>query len=404
MIMRILCLFPVLRHANAELTFTGAERQFIEICKRWIELGSDVDIVGTYFSIKLCETFGLKADETYACEPTFFRFIGAESFVDIHKICKLIPSKKYDFIYCPNEPFEYVACSVIAKKKLKLPLIASVNLFHPRDVTVWETVKMAIEYAPYRGVKVHLKSIPQRLLFAFKKRVRVSFLKKADLIFAISKYVKDLLLKVGIDKGRIYETSSGIAYYDIRNIAPFNSKKFDACFLGAIIPRKGILDLIRAWVKIVKVKPEAKLVIIGHGTGYYRKKVEKFILDHNLQNNVIMTGFVTEERKYALLKQSRIFVFPSYLESFAQVVWEAMACGLPIIAYKLPVYEEFCGNNIIYVNIGDIEGLAIKILELLRDDALQEKMRRVGYKIAEKYDWDNVARRQFEIIRRYLRS
>jgi len=401
--MKILCIFPVLRHANSELTFTGAERQFIEICKRWIKFGSNVDIIGTHFSIKLCKAFGLEAEETYKCKPTFLKFAGIESFIDLHKICKLIPPKRYDFIYCPNEPFEYVVCSVIAKRKLKLPLVASVNLYHPRDVKMWESFKMAIEYAPYRGIRVHLKSVPQKLLFAFKKGIRTSLLKKADLIFAISKYVKNLLLKVGIDKRRIYETSSGIAYNEIRSISSFHSKKFDACFLGAIIPRKGVLDLVRAWDKVTEVKPNAKLVIIGHGAGYYKKRIEKFILDHNLQKNVVMTGFVTEEKKYALLKQSRIFIMPSFLEACPLVIWEAMACGLPVIAYKLSVYEEFFGDNIIYVNKGDVKGLASEILELLKDEELQQKMRQVGYKIAEKYDWDNVARRQLEIIRKYLR-
>jgi len=400
--MKILCFFPIFRSVKAKATFLGAERQFAEICKRWVKLGNEVHIVGTNYAKKLCEKFGLKV-EAYTSEPTVLKLVGLEDYVNIRKMCKTIPNGRFDFIYCPSEPFEYVFPSVIAKKQLKTRVVGSVNLFHPDDVSMWSSFKNALAYAGYRGGIAHLKSIPRRLLFAFKKNTRTLLLKKMDLIFTVSEYIKNLLVKVGIDEERIYPVSSGIDYNYIRSIPSPQDKKFDACFLGAIIPRKGVLDLVRAWAKVVKVKPSAKLAIVGEGSGLYLAKVKEFIAKHNLRNNVVMTGFVPEERKYKLLKQSKIFVFPSYLESFAQVICEAMACGLPVVAYQLPVYKEFYGNNIAYVRSGDIDALATTIIHLFDNENLQREMRGKGYKIAKQYDWNRIANYELKVITQHLK-
>jgi glycosyltransferase involved in cell wall biosynthesis len=232
--------------------------------------------------------------------------------------------------------------------------------------------------------------------------VRTSFLKKADLIFAVSRYLKDLLLKAGMDEKRIYITASGIDYNYISSIYDSKKKMFDACFIGAIIPRKGVFDLVRAWSKVVKVKPHAKLVIIGYGSGFYYNNIKEFILHHNLQNNILMAGFVSEKEKYELLKQSKIFIFLSYLESFSQVICEALACGLPVIAYNLPVFKEFYDQSILYVNIGDVEEVATKIIELLGNEDLRKEMGQTGHNIAKRYDWENIAKQQIEIIKTHL--
>jgi len=277
-----------------------------------------------------------------------------------------------------------------------------VNLFHPNDVKLMASLRMALEHTTYRGLLVYFKSLPDRLIFVFKKKLRTVLLRKADLIFAVSRFVKKLLIDVGIDEHRVYSTSSGIDYKSIIAVNAPENKLFDACFLGAIIPRKGVFDLVKAWASVVKAKPEAKLAIIGHGTGYYMEAIRKFILDKKMQNNITITGFVSEEEKYRLLKQSKLFVFPSYLEAFPQTVCEAAACKLPIIAYRLPVYPEFYGENIVYVEPGDIESLALKIIELLEDEDMQKRIGDTLFKIAENYDWDKVAEEQLRIIKKQL--
>jgi len=71
--------------------------------------------------------------------------------------------------------------------------------------------------------------------------------------------------------------------------------------------------------------------------------------------------------EFQVLKSSKIFILPSYNESWALVVCEAMACGLPVVAYDLPVFEEVYKKGMILIPIGDIDKFAGAILKLLYD-------------------------------------
>jgi len=213
-------------------------------------------------------------------------------------------------------------------------------------------------------------------------------LRKADLIFAISMHVQGLLLKAGIDKKRIYLISFGIDVAQIPSVN-FEGKVFDACFVGAIIPGKGVLDLVKAWRMVVDLKPDAKLAIVGGGSGFYINRVKQYITDHGLQGNILMTGFVGEEEKYKIMKASKIFVFPSYLEGCPIVVCEALACGLPIVAYELLAYRDFYGSNLTCVSIGNVKELATKIIKLLSDESLRKEVAKGSYHVAKKFDLEN---------------
>ena len=399
--MKILCFFPIFRPSNARLEYLGGERQFVEICKRWVSWGHELHVVGTEYSIRLCREFGFKLYSCYSFEPSPKLAMGFDEILNLRRMCGLIPRENFDFIYCPNESFEYVFPSVIAKKLLNCPLVVSVNLLHPMDISFISSLRLALEYSYYRGIEQYLKSIPERLRFTLKKNLRINFLRKADLIFAISRHVQGLLLKAGIDRERIYFTSSGI---DVAQISSVNveGKVFDACFVGAIIPRKGVLDLVKAWRIVVNSKPDAQLAIVGGGSGFYINKVKQYIADNGLQNNVIMTGFVSEKEKYKIMKASKIFVFPSYLEGCPIVVCEALACGLPVVAYELPAYRDFYGSNLAYVGAGNVKELAAKIIELLDDADMREKLAKAGSHIAKKYDWHNVAKQQIKAIKKCL--
>ena len=57
--------------------------------------------------------------------------------------------------------------------------------------------------------------------------------------------------------------------------------------------------------------------------------------------------------KIKILKQSRLFVLPSFYESWGMVAAEAMAAGLPVVAYSLPVYQDLFSKGINQVKIGD---------------------------------------------------
>jgi|Deesub1362A_J573_1020465.scaffolds.fasta_scaffold00439_24 glycosyltransferase involved in cell wall biosynthesis len=402
--MKILCFFPIYRASGTKNAYSGGERQFVEICKVWKALGNEIHIVGTIYTKRLCEKFGLKA-HIHIFTPVHVRLAGLEEFLNVKKMLDAAPKYRFNLICCPGEPFSYVLSSVLAKKNLKVSLMGNVNLMNPEDLNILSSLKETLTYTEARGGVKFFTTIHERVIFCFKKHLRNLLVKKMDVIFSVSRYIKRLLIKMGIDEKRIYVVRVGVNYFYIRSIVQkfWENKIFDVCFLGNIIPRKGVIDLIKAWRMVVKRRPMAKIVLVGGGKPSYMLKVRNLIEKLGLGRNVLLAGFVPEEEKFKLLAQSKIFVFPSYLEGSPLVLIEAMATGLPIIAYDLPYYRENYGEKIIYVKQGDVKELATTIIHLLEDVFLQERMKKECLELAEQRDWETVAKYELQIAQEFIR-
>lgn len=179
-------------------------------------------------------------------------------------------------------------------------------------------------------------------------------MRRADKVIVFNEVVKDYLINKGFATQRIFIQEVGIDERGIRRIKK-QDKIYDGCFMGRLSPSKGIFDLPRIWQGI-----EGKLLIIGGGG--FAKDVEK--LRTECKENVIFAGHKEGEEKYKLIKQSKVFIFPSYEEGLSLTIKEVLACGVPIIAWDLPVYRALYGKKINVVPIGNIERFREKVREL----------------------------------------
>jgi len=75
-----------------------------------------------------------------------------------------------------------------------------------------------------------------------------------------------------------------------------------------------------------------------------------------------------------------------------------MACGLPVVAYDLPIYDEFFHGNIKTIPQGDIQHFSEEILTFLNDPMLCRRFGAQGMSLASEYDWDEIAKRETEMI------
>lgn len=109
-----------------------------------------------------------------------------------------------------------------------------------------------------------------------------------------------------------------------------NKDKFRLLFLSRIHPKKGISDLLYAWKKIQKSKPNWELVICGYDENQYKKKMINLAASLKLER-VIWKNFVLGEEKDKLFRSSDLFVLLSYSENFGLVVAEALSYQIPVI-------------------------------------------------------------------------
>ena len=287
----------------------------------------------------------------------------------------------------------------------RCPKLKQGVVFAPSDF-LWDTVpcawlKLRNPNARFVGVVWHLVPSPwQRAGASFLQNVLSHFSQRASLL--ILAIIADRVLvptrstmnqlRHILGKKLCVALSGGIDFQKITEL-PEEKKIFDACYLGRLHPAKGIFDLIQVWARVVYEKKDAKLAIIGGGPASVVRRLRKDIDDNHLENNVTLFGEVSHQAVLRLVKKCKILVQPSHEEGFSIAVCEALACGLPVIAYDLPVYRELYADAVIEVPKGDIDSMAKETVSLILDNQRRTLLAQKGISQARKYDWNYVAKR-----------
>lgn len=168
------------------------------------------------------------------------------------------------------------------------------------------------------------------------------------------------------------------------------AKTDHAVYLGRYHPQKGQEDLIEI-ARLFGEKTGKALTIDLMGN----LDPLKAQTPAEMRERFVFHGSVYNEEKFRRLKAGRVFVFPSYHESFGLVILEAMACGVPVVAYDLPVYRGIFDRGIVKVPVGDKPAFASALVRLYADDGYYQQLCRDALEQAAKYDWNSTFTRLF---------
>jgi GalNAc-alpha-(1->4)-GalNAc-alpha-(1->3)-diNAcBac-PP-undecaprenol alpha-1,4-N-acetyl-D-galactosaminyltransferase len=166
---------------------------------------------------------------------------------------------------------------------------------------------------------------------------------------------------------------------------------------GRLCPHKGFATLITAFSEIVHHKPDLTLTIYGEGEE--RQNLEALILKLNLTTHVFLPGIVQDIENVMI--QADLFVFPSHYEGFPNVLCEAMAVGLPVIASNgsgnIDIIREGIDGRVFVV--GDAEQLKKLMEELIEDAPQRVKLSKGAIALPDRFSqasileiWDAVLR------------
>jgi len=368
---KIVCLF------NSFVGISGGDLRFVEIFVRIKSLNKIV--ITPLLGQKLCESKKLDALYIQTTKESHFQNIFLTYFIRILKALSLNMRIGADIIYSTSDFLPDVLPSFLYKRKNKN--------------AKW--VQVIHHVIPSKREGSHLTNVisfcAQRASFFLIKRY-------SDMIITVSSTVKGNLKDLGFTENKIKVNSNGVDASYFEKIVPDKGTSNDGVFIGRLHPSKGIFDLVRIWKIVCKRKP-AKLSIIGDGDQRIKQALNTEIKNHGLSGNIDILGYVDSDQAFQLIRSSKVFVFPSCEEGFGIAILEAMACGLPIVAYSLPVYREVFGNKLVIVPPGDVNSMAKQILYLLENPQVASKMGEANRKFARVYDWNIVAERELVAIK-----
>jgi len=172
--------------------------------------------------------------------------------------------------------------------------------------------------------------------------------------------------------------------------------------VGSLIPRKGVDQILRALARLGGAQSTLNVV----GTGPEEQSLREMATSLGLAGRVTFTGRVEPGEVPALLAEADVFVLASHSEGRPNVVLEAMAAGLPVIASDIPGVSEIVehGHTGLLFDDGDMVQLARCIETLSVDQALQRRLGEEGRNriVSKGLTWPNCARKYVEVYRELL--
>ncbi len=210
------------------------------------------------------------------------------------------------------------------------------------------------------------------------------------------------LLHRGFAEEKTHLIHYGVAREQFKQLnIPKNLTPLIGC-LGRLKKYKSVDHLLEAFVIVRDEIPETQLLIVGDGDD--KPRLQQLAESLGIARAVSFTGFVSEEEKVKHLNRIHIAVNTSAKEGWGLTVIEANACGTPTVSSNVEGLRDAVldGETGLLYEYGDREQLAEKILLLLRDERLRERLTANALQRAKEFDWNIAAKKTMRVIEKVL--
>ncbi|NIV04373.1 MAG: glycosyltransferase, partial [Calditrichae bacterium] len=132
---------------------------------------------------------------------------------------------------------------------------------------------------------------------------------------------------------------------DMEFLACHNIKKPFLLYVGNSYPHKNLEALVRAFQRVLDVKPDCQLVLVGQ-RNYFSERLEEETrgLGLRVPKEINFTGYIDDRDLAKLYRSASLYVFPSLSEGFGLPPLEAMSFGLPVASSNASCLPEILGS------------------------------------------------------------
>ncbi|OPY13635.1 MAG: Glycogen synthase [Syntrophus sp. PtaB.Bin138] len=232
-----------------------------------------------------------------------------------------------------------------------------------------------------------LKGFPRRFAFYLLNRLTA--------LIVLSDEMRDRFSALFKNKP-IYVLRNPVDMKSLSNIEGTPREQNRILFLGWYVPEKGIYELADAVALLIRQGLECSLDLYGTKQ---RQALEKYVNSLKVGDKIRVHGWISGTEKVNALYRSAILALPSYREGMPNVVLEAMATKLPLVATPVGALKEILtdGVNSLICQPRDAAGLASRLRQLLEDDRLRQTL-------AERAFADVKANYDIQVIRSRFRE
>ena len=329
--------------------------------------------------------------------------------VRIHRF-QYLPRKMQTLIHNGGIPSNFRK-SIYAK--IQLPLLYTAMFFKAKKF-VPDTDIIHAQWSLTALVGIFLKKIYKKPLVltergsslnaaiehSITKKVLVWMLKKCDYITANNFEQIEIIKRLGFTEN-VKAVPNGM---DIEKFAPGDKlksretlglplQKKIILYVGWLVEKKGMRFLLESSLEIIKKYPDILYVLVGGGLEL--QNYRKYVSENGLEEYVLFTGAKLPDEIPRYMNAADIFVLPSLCEGRPNVIPEAMACGLPVIATEVNGTPEIIRNGVdgILIEPKNSKAITTMILRILTNEKFAHKLKKYSRESITKKDlnWNYTA-------------
>ncbi len=261
-----------------------------------------------------------------------------------------------DIVHVAETYYGYTHQAIMAKRRGLVRHLVS---------TVWEII-------PFNNESIKGRKEYKKLAY-----------ENIDRFIAVTEKAKEVLVKEGVNPEKIIVVNMGI---DINKFKPNSNIKetndINILCVARLVPEKGVIDLMEAFLEISKKNPKVKLTFIGSGP------LKKELIGYK---NIFVKS-LPYRNIYKEYQKASIFCLPSretktWVEQYGVSILEAMASGLPIVTTNSGAIPEVCGDIALISHHSNPKALKTNLEKLIYNENLRYQMSQASRKRAvEKFD------------------
>ena len=221
----------------------------------------------------------------------------------------------------------------------------------------------------------------------------------AAAVVTISEFSKrELMERINVPAGKIHVIPPGIT--NPASAPPRQTADRDAnvLFVGSILNRRHVPDLIRAFAPIGRNRPGTALDIVGDNRTCPREDLRRTIESEGLLTIAQWHEYVSDEQLRDLYGRARAFAFLSEYEGLGLTPLEALSAGVPAVLGDTDVAHESCGAAALYVPFGNLARTTRALEEVLFDESTRERLLAAAPGVLARYSWPKAARETLAVI------
>jgi len=245
--------------------------------------------------------------------------------------------------------------------------------------------------------------------FRLRYRARLGLIQSADLILTISEATaEDVIRMLDVPRERVVNIGTGVSDLwrppgagedpigEIGMVFPEVRPGY-VFYTGGIDFRKNMERLLEAYAMLRRsLRKKHQLVITCSMDPIGELALRQLIQELEIEDDVVLTGFVSDETLLNLYQAAHLFVFPSLYEGFGLPLVEAMRAGVPALAADRASMREIVPQPDFRFDPMDLEAMAFAMTRAVTDDDFRRSALEEEQRALQRFTWDNVATRALE--------